>query len=131
MSPAAVDVLEPRRQGGVEDVARLGEGGEAVGVEHLRPQIGVVPGGIAAAGEQMLEMRRAVAQPDLARHADARQEFALELVGIDVGGVRRRHGRRDRAAREAVYSTVAKPWLKLRAASSRRISSSGIGSPVS
>ncbi len=31
---------------------------------------------------------------------------------------------------DAVYSTVAKPWLKVRAASSRASRSSGIGSPV-
>ena len=31
---------------------------------------------------------------------------------------------------EATYSTVAQPWLKVRAAISRRSSSSGIGSPV-
>ena len=31
---------------------------------------------------------------------------------------------------EAAYSTVAKPWPKVRAASSRSSSAAGIGSPV-
>src|SRR5215472_8750961 len=47
----AVDGFETRGERGVEDIARLGEGGKAVGLQHLGPEIGVISGGIAAAGE--------------------------------------------------------------------------------
>ena len=67
---------------GIERVAGLGEGGEAVGVEHLGPQIGVVAGRIAAAGEQVLEMRRAVAQADLRRHAELRARKSLSNASM-------------------------------------------------
>ena len=98
----------------IEDVARLLEGRERVGVHHLRPQVAVVARRIAAHDVQ--EVRDAVAHDDLARHAEALQ--------------RRRARRRRRRARspsssacrsmstnaDARYSMVAKPWLKLRAA---------------
>src|SRR5215469_4164355 len=67
----AVDGFETRGERGVEDIARLGESGKAVGLQHLGPEIGVISGGIAAAGEQVLEMRQAVAQADLLRDAHA------------------------------------------------------------
>ena len=78
----------------------------------------------------MLEMRRAVAQPDLRRHADPGEEILLERGDVErrIGLARACRSRSSIA--QAVYSTVAKPWLKLRAASSLSISASGIGSPV-
>ncbi len=69
----------------IEDVAGFLEGLEGVGVEHLRPQIGVVGRRVAAAGEQMLEMRQAVAHDDLRRHGDAREALALELGDVEAG----------------------------------------------
>src|ERR1700733_7267024 len=79
----AVDRLQPRGKALVEDVAGFGEGREPVGVEHLRPHISVIAGGVAGAVEQMLEMRRAVAQSDLRRHADPGEEVALELGDVE------------------------------------------------
>src|SRR6185437_2149415 len=79
---ARIDRLEPRGERWVERVAGLGKGGITVIVEHRGPQIGVISGGIAAAGEQMLEMRRAVPQPDLLRHSNALAEIALERADI-------------------------------------------------
>ena len=83
----AVDRLQPRRQLRIERVAFLLEGGEAVGVEHLRPHIGIVSGRIAAAGEQVLEMRRTVAQADFRRHADFREKIPLERLDIEPGRI--------------------------------------------
>src|SRR6266704_1743690 len=74
----AVNVFEPRRQFGVEDIAGLGECRKAVGLDHLRPKISVITGGIAATCEQVLEMRRTVTQPDLLWYPHAIEEFALE-----------------------------------------------------
>src|SRR5215472_12426613 len=62
--PSTVDVFEARGEPGIKDIASLGEGGIPVGLQYFRPEIGVIPGGIATAGEQMLEVRRAVTQPD-------------------------------------------------------------------
>ena len=49
----------------------------------------------------------------------------FECAGIDVLRRARASGNRDRRCAEARYSTVAKPWSKLRAAISRRSRSSG------
>ena len=46
--------------------------------QNLGPEVGIIAGGIAASGEQMLEMRRAMAQANLSRHADPVEKFALE-----------------------------------------------------
>ena len=114
----------------VENVARLLEGAEGIGVEHLRPHVAVIGRGIAAAGEDMREMRRPVAHDDLVRHADPVERRLLERGGVEA--LRRPRARcNSRSSRaEATYSTVAKPWLKVRAARSRLSKSSGIGSPV-
>ena len=64
-------------------------------------------------------MRRPVAHHDLGRHADARQRRLLERADVEV---RRRSAARwmsRSTSAEATYSTVAKPWLKVRAARSR------------
>ena len=52
-------VVEALGQLGIEHVARLLEGVEGVGIHHLRPQIAVVAGRIAA--DDVLEVRDAVA----------------------------------------------------------------------
>ena len=56
---------------------------EAVGIEHLGPQVDVVAGGVARAREQMLEVRQPVVEADARRHAELGQLVALE--GDDVG----------------------------------------------
>ena len=62
---------------GVERVAGLDEGVEAVGVEHLGPQVDVVAGRVAVAGEQVLEVRQpVVACRSPAGSADARSSSA-------------------------------------------------------
>src|SRR5579884_2147835 len=73
----AIDLRKAGRRLGVERIALLGESSEAVGVQHLRPHIGVIAGGVAASGEQMLEMGEAVAHADLLRQADRGKELAL------------------------------------------------------
>ena len=75
--------MQPLGGGGIENVAALLEGREGIGVEHFRPHVAVIGRRIAAAGEDMTEMRRAVAHHDLVGHADARQRFFLERGGID------------------------------------------------
>src|SRR5262249_5700310 len=78
----AVYFFEPCRQFGVEDISSFGEGGEAVGLQYLRPEISIIPRGIAAAGKQVLEMRKAMPQTDLRRYGHPLQKFALEPGGI-------------------------------------------------
>ena len=61
-----VDVaVEAVSDGGIEGIAGVPEGAEAVGVEDLAPEIGVVTGGIAIAREEVEEMRAGVAERDL------------------------------------------------------------------
>jgi hypothetical protein len=63
----------------------------------------------------VLKMGRAVPQADLLRHADPVDEFPFESCHVEWS----RWSSRSSNA-EPVYSTVAKPWLKFRAASRRR-----------
>ena len=67
----------------IERIAGLDEGFEAVGVEHLGPQVDVVAGGIARAREQVLEVRQAVVDADAGRHAEPRELGALEGDDVD------------------------------------------------
>ena len=74
----------------VETARRLLEGLSRIGREHVSPQVAVVAGRVALAGEDVAEMRASVSHDDSTRHAQLRQCFALERVGIDacrVGGV--------------------------------------------
>src|SRR5438128_12371681 len=56
----AVYVLQTRRQCWIEDIAGFGKRGKAIGVQHLRPQIRIISSGVAAAGEEVLEVGRAM-----------------------------------------------------------------------
>src|SRR4029077_18517821 len=80
-------IIEPFRHVGIEDVATLLERFEAIGIEHLWPQIAVI-GGRIAPGENMLKMRGAVAHRDRLRHADPLEFTALERDDIDLDGRR-------------------------------------------
>src|SRR5262249_778351 len=75
----AVNVFQTVCELAIEDIASLGKGRIAVGLQHLRPEIRIIPGGIAAAGKQMLKVRRAMAQANLPRHANPVEKFAFEL----------------------------------------------------
>ena len=55
----------------IEGIAGFAEGIETVGVEHFGPQVHVVAGRVARAGEQVLEVRQPVVQADRRRQADA------------------------------------------------------------
>src|SRR3984957_7721018 len=79
------EVIEPLCDIWVKDVATLLEGLEAIGVEHFRPQIAVVGGGIAAR-ENMLKMRSSVTHADRVGHADPLAFLALERDDIDLAG---------------------------------------------
>ena len=77
----------------------------------------------------MPEMRRPVPETDFRRQPDFRGKFRLERV--DIEGAQFSAGVQvEIDVAQAAYSTVAKPWLKVRAASSRCRSASGKGSPV-
>ncbi len=80
--------MQLARGGRIEDVAALLEGGEGVGVEHLRPHVAIVGRSIAAAGEYVPEMGGTVAHHDLRRHADAGERRLLK--GGDVEAVAHR-----------------------------------------
>ena len=96
----------------IEDVARLLEGAEAVGVEHLGPEIAVIGRGIAVAREDVLEMRRAVAHHHRRRHVDLRRGGCpRRLPHRSLSASGSRCASRSYSAEET-YSTVAKPWLK-------------------
>ena len=71
------------RDAGIERVARLDEGLEAVGVEHLGPQVDVVAGGVARAREQVLEVGQPVVDADAGRQADALELGALERDDVE------------------------------------------------
>jgi hypothetical protein len=64
------------------DVVR-GEIHVRVGGEHVGPEVAVVARRVAVAPEDVLEVRRAVAHHDLARHPQRGQRLALEGGGID------------------------------------------------
>src|SRR6185437_15758449 len=76
-------LLEALSHGRIENVAGLLERLEPVSVEHLRPEIAVV-GGRVAARENMLEMRRAVTHGDRLGHADPLEFFPLERNDVEV-----------------------------------------------
>ena len=132
-------IAQVLRGAGIEDVAGFLERGEGVGVQHLRPHIAVIGRGVAAAGEHVLEVGGAVAHDDFGRHADARERVVLEGADVErlgAGGLgvatwaaACRWTSRSTSA-DATYSTVAQPWLNVRAAMRRRSRSCGIGSPV-
>src|SRR5208282_301445 len=84
-----IDVPEQlRREIGVEDVAALLEGLEAVGVERLRPEIAVVARRVSAAAEDVLEMRRAVPHGDRLRHPEPLELLLLESDDVGVPAIR-------------------------------------------
>ena len=105
---------------------------DGVGVEHFRPDVGVVAGRVAA--HDVAEVRRAVAR----RHRREVDAVLLQRVGLERHHVRRRPApgpaaswcQRWSSIAAPRYSVVAKPWLNLRAASTLSSSSFGIGSPV-
>ena len=68
---------------GIEDVAGLLERRKRIRVEHLRPQIAVIGGGVAVAREYVLEVGGPVAHDDLVRHADARKRGLLETADVE------------------------------------------------
>ena len=110
-------VGQPLGGRGVEDVAGLAEGGEGVGVHHLGPHVGVVARRVAVAGEDVLEVRRprgASRSPPACRAASS----VAACAAIGSAGAGPAWKSRSTSA-EARYSTVAKPWSKLRAAISR------------
>ena len=72
---------------GVERVFCFEEGVEAVGIEDLGPEVGVVAGGVAAAGEDVLEVGRAVAEADFVGHADLGEVLGFETFDVDRGRV--------------------------------------------
>ena len=47
-----------RRERWIEEVAGFGERGKTIGVQHLCPEIRIIPGGVTAAGEEVLEVLR-------------------------------------------------------------------------
>src|SRR5262249_36837861 len=79
-----VDIMQPLRDAGVEDIAGLLERREGVGVEHLRPQIAVIGRGVAGACEYVLEVGGSVAHDDFRGHADARKFSLLEAVDVEA-----------------------------------------------
>src|SRR5271154_4453006 len=79
--------LQPRGQFGIERVARLDEGLEAVGVQHLAPEIAVIAGRIAFAREYVLEMRRGVTHRDRIWHFDRGQFGGLKRWNVDLAGM--------------------------------------------
>ncbi|MCU0757310.1 MAG: NAD(P)-binding domain-containing protein, partial [Xanthomonadales bacterium] len=83
----AVDVLrQPLGQRRVEDVTAFLEGGEAVGIQHLAPHVAVVAGRVAT-GEDMREVRAAMAHHHLRQHAVAGERLLLEAGRVDAGGL--------------------------------------------
>ncbi len=73
----------------MEYVPRFLEGGKCIRIEHLRPEIAVI-GGCVAASEDMREMGRPVAHDDLGRHLEACQRHPLEGVDVERLGVKPR-----------------------------------------
>src|SRR6185369_16465089 len=74
---------ETARDRRVERIAGFDEGIEAVGVEHLGPEVDVVAGRVARAGEQMLEVDEAVGDADRRRQAEPLELCALEGDDVD------------------------------------------------
>ena len=99
---------------GIEHVARLLEGAEGVGIHHLRPHVAVVARRIAA--DDVLEVRDAMAHARSPRGMPMRSSVSFSNASTSrlVGVLQRVQVESTMAA--ARYSTVAKPWLKLRAA---------------
>ena len=106
------------------------EGFEGVGVEHFGPEVAVVAGGVAAR-EDVLEVRGAVAHHHHRRACPSRRARPSRGRATSRSSAASSRWRSRSTSAEAVYSTVAKPWLKRRAARTLSSSASGIGSPVS
>ena len=101
---------------GIEDVAGLLEGAERVGVHHLRPHVAVIARRVMVAGEDMAELlwagaaaksRRACRSCPAPARSNARTSRIAEAGWL--------WNSRSISAEET-NSTVAKPWLNLRAA---------------
>src|SRR5688572_1470295 len=72
LSQAIVGIRIPRPTGLHERLPRVRR-------HHVRPKVAVITGGVRIAAEQMIEMRKTVAQHHFARHAsDARERFVFE-----------------------------------------------------
>src|SRR6266487_5975977 len=68
---------------GIKDVASLLERRKCIRVEHLRPQIAVIGGGVAVAREYVLEVGGPVAHDDLVWHTDTRERGLLEAADVE------------------------------------------------
>ena len=105
-----IDMLfQPRGDLGIENIARLGEGGKAVGIEHFRPEVRVIARRIAVAGEDMGEMRQTVTHRDRLRHPELSELCRARTRRCrDCPPSGALCSARSTSA-EAVYSTVRKP----------------------
>src|SRR5829696_1234542 len=83
-----VDRSQAGGERGIERVAGFPEGVEPIGVEDLGPEVSVVAGCVAAAREQVLEVRRPVPEPDRTGHPDLLEEGALERRRLHRCGLR-------------------------------------------
>src|SRR5262249_15073129 len=82
----AVDVFETRGKLRIKDIASLGKRGKSVGVGHYGPQDRVITGRVAPTREQVLEMRRTVAQSDLLWHIHPVEKCPLVSAQVEVFG---------------------------------------------
>ncbi len=70
--------LKRNRDEEIED-SHLEEGIEGIGVEYFGPEIDIVGRGVGRGGEEVLEVRQAVAQHDALGHAQRGQLLRLEV----------------------------------------------------
>src|ERR1044072_2132695 len=69
---------------GVEGTARLRKRLEGIGGDDVRPEIAIVAGRVAVAGEHVQELWRPVPHDHFARHPDLTQRVALEWACLDA-----------------------------------------------
>ena len=72
---------------GVKNIAALHKRLETVGIENFRPEIAVIAGAIALAGEDVLKMRCPVAHGDSGRHPDDGEASGFKGDDINVAGL--------------------------------------------